>query len=63
MTLRERDRDGDGCLKWPGKVEGLGILGVEVRCKQGRGSSVGYGVEKRRELTAGSGLSVSGGPV
>lgn len=61
LTLRERDRDGDGCSKWPGKAEGLGILGVEVRCKQGRGSSVGHGVEERRELTAGSGLSVSGG--
>lgn len=43
MTLREKDRERNGSPKWADKGKGLGILGTEVRCRWGKGSSISYG--------------------
>lgn len=59
-VLKERDRGGDSYLRWAGKVEGLGILEAEVRCKLREGSSVSYGVPIRGETATWEWSAVSG---
>lgn len=43
MTPREKDPERNGSPKWADKGKGLGILGVEVRCRREKGSSINYG--------------------
>ena len=51
MTERKGQRE-EWLPKWADKGKGLGILGVEVRCRWGKGSSISYGdgEEERTQL-------------